>query len=98
MPICSSKVRYALIAAMSVQLCERIITTRTRNGSCDSSFTRSEAKSSARICSVDLRILRISCALFCSAIEKTAKSLDGDSVCDEYGSGPVDKEQDPCDQ
>ena len=97
-PICSSKVRYALIAAMSVQFCERIVTTRTRKGSCDSSLTKTDAKSLDRIGSVDWRIRRILLARFFSAVGKIAKSLDGDIVSDEYGSRPVDKQQESRDR
>lgn len=59
---------------MSVQLCERIVTTKTRNGSCDSSFTKIEAKSLAPIGRVDWRILSILIARFFSAAVKIAKS------------------------
>jgi len=76
---------------MSVQLCERIVTTKTRNGSRDSSLTKIEAKSLARIGRFDWRILSIFVALFFSAADKIAKSLDDDCVCDEYCSCPVDE-------
>jgi len=76
---------------MSVQLCERIVTTNTRNGSCDSSFTESEAKSLARIGRFDWRILSILLARFFSTVDKIAKSLDDDGVGDEYGSGTVEE-------
>jgi len=74
-----------------VQLCERIVTTKTRNGSLDSLLTKIEAKSLARIGSFDWRIFSILIALLFSAADKIAKSLNGDCVCDEYRSCSVDE-------
>ena len=74
-----------------MQLCERIVTTKTRNGSCDSSATKTEAKSLARIGSFDWRILSILLARFLSEVGEIAKFSDGNGVRDEDGSRPVDE-------